>query len=84
MMRGARGAVAQLGERLPCTEEVRGSSPLSSTFCPSTSVPLRLRKSRFCSWDTTEPFPIAPCSSPVIPTRVWQYMWEHFGRKGQP
>ena len=27
------GAVAQLGERLPCTEEVRGSSPLSSTKC---------------------------------------------------
>ena len=26
------GAVAQLGERLLCTEEVRGSSPLSSTF----------------------------------------------------
>ncbi len=25
------GAVAQLGERLLCTEEVRGSSPLSST-----------------------------------------------------
>gem|GEM_PF-3945214 len=27
-----RGAVAQLGERLPCTEEVRGSNPLSSTI----------------------------------------------------
>jgi hypothetical protein len=26
------GAVAQLGERLLCKEEVRGSSPLSSTF----------------------------------------------------
>ena len=26
-----RGAVAQLGERLPCTEEVGGSSPPSST-----------------------------------------------------
>ena len=26
-----RGAVAQLGERLPCTEEARGSNPLSST-----------------------------------------------------
>ena len=25
------GAVAQLGERLPCTEEVAGSSPVSST-----------------------------------------------------
>ena len=25
------GAVAQLGERLPCTEEVGGSSPPSST-----------------------------------------------------
>ena len=27
-----KGAVAQLGERLPCTEEVRGSNPLSSTI----------------------------------------------------
>ena len=26
------GAVAQLGERLPCTEEVRGSNPLSSNY----------------------------------------------------
>ena len=26
------GAVAQMGERLPCTEEVAGSSPVSSTF----------------------------------------------------
>jgi hypothetical protein len=25
------GDVAQMGERLPCTEEVRGSSPLIST-----------------------------------------------------
>ena len=25
------GAVVQLGERLPCTEEVAGSSPVSST-----------------------------------------------------
>ena len=25
------GAVAQMGERLPCTEEVAGSSPVSST-----------------------------------------------------
>ena len=27
----ASGAVVQLGERLPCTEEVAGSSPVSST-----------------------------------------------------
>ena len=27
------GAVAQLGERFPCTEEVAGSSPVSSTLC---------------------------------------------------
>jgi hypothetical protein len=27
----ADGAVAQLGERLPCTQEVSGSIPLSST-----------------------------------------------------
>ena len=26
------GAVVQLGERLPCTEEVAGSSPVSSTY----------------------------------------------------
>ena len=26
------GAVAQLGERLPCTEEVAGSNPVSSTL----------------------------------------------------
>jgi hypothetical protein len=26
------GALAQLGERLPCTQEVRGSIPLGSTF----------------------------------------------------
>jgi hypothetical protein len=26
------GAVAQLGERLPCTQEVSGSIPLSSTI----------------------------------------------------
>ena len=30
--RVTNGAVAQLGERLPCTEEVRGSNPLSSTL----------------------------------------------------
>ena len=27
----ADGAVAQLGERLPCTQEISGSIPLSST-----------------------------------------------------
>ena len=26
------GAIAQLGERLPCTQEVSGSIPLSSTI----------------------------------------------------
>ena len=31
MLAHGKGAVAQLGERLPCTEEVRGSNPLSST-----------------------------------------------------
>jgi hypothetical protein len=30
IMPGSLGAVAQLGERLLCTEEVRGSNPLSS------------------------------------------------------
>ncbi len=27
------GALAQLGERLPCTQEVSGSIPLGSTTC---------------------------------------------------
>ena len=27
----SKGAIAQLGERLPCTQEVTGSSPVSST-----------------------------------------------------
>ena len=27
-----KGAIAQLGERLPCTQEVRGSIPRSSTI----------------------------------------------------
>lgn len=30
------GAIAQLGERLPCTQEVSGSIPLSSTMQLST------------------------------------------------
>ena len=30
-MKGCIGAIAQLGERLPCTQEVSGSIPLSST-----------------------------------------------------
>ena len=32
--RKSLGAVAQLGERLPCTQEVSGSIPLSSTTPP--------------------------------------------------
>jgi hypothetical protein len=32
------GALAQLGERLPCTQEVRGSSPLGSTKILSSAV----------------------------------------------
>ena len=35
-----RGAVAQLGERLLCTEEVRGSNPLSSTIVDNRKNPL--------------------------------------------
>ena len=34
------GAVAQLGERLPCTEEVAGSTPVSSTNTPLDINPL--------------------------------------------
>ena len=33
------GGIAQLGERLPCTQEASGSSPLTSTiFCPETGA----------------------------------------------
>ena len=32
--RQVKGAIAQLGERLPCTQEVRGSIPRSSTKLP--------------------------------------------------
>ena len=31
MIRSGTGGLAQLGERLPCTQEVSGSIPLSST-----------------------------------------------------
>ena len=41
-----KGALAQLGERLPCTQEVRGSSPLGSTniivIMPSKLITIRL------------------------------------------
>ena len=33
--RSSTGAIAQLGERLPCTQEVGGSIPPSSTICPA-------------------------------------------------
>ena len=37
-----RGGVAQLGERLPCTQEVIGSIPFTSTInCKSVVVDLR-------------------------------------------
>ena len=46
------GAVAQLGERLPCTEEVRSSSLLSSTIevivLPCNFVELPTGKRRGC------------------------------------
>ena len=35
-----RGAVAQLGERIPRTDEARGSNPLCSTISPFSTVPL--------------------------------------------
>jgi hypothetical protein len=34
----AFGAIAQLGERLPCTQEVSGSIPLGSTKLPDASL----------------------------------------------
>ena len=33
-MRFLKGAIAQLGEHLPCTQEVSGSIPLGSTNLP--------------------------------------------------
>ena len=33
--RQVKGAIAQLGERLPCTQEVGGSIPPGSTISPS-------------------------------------------------
>jgi hypothetical protein len=38
-MRGFFGAVAQLGERLVCNQEVAGSIPTSSTSCEESSAP---------------------------------------------
>jgi len=32
------GGVAQLGERLPCTQEVIGSIPFTSTILPQSRV----------------------------------------------
>ena len=37
-MRFLKGAIAQLGERLPCTQEVSGSIPLGSTKLPDTAL----------------------------------------------
>ena len=37
----AGGAIAQLGERLPRTEEVVGSNPIRSTICSTTLHPLK-------------------------------------------
>ena len=39
------GAIAQLGERLPCTQEVSGSIPLGSTI--ATDVELTMHGQRF-------------------------------------
>ncbi|CAI8980330.1 hypothetical protein EMIT0P218_750001 [Pseudomonas sp. IT-P218] len=35
------GAIAQLGERLPCTQEVNGSIPFGSTTTASDCIKLR-------------------------------------------
>ena len=35
--RQVKGAIAQLGERLPCTQEVGGSIPPGSTISPSSN-----------------------------------------------
>ena len=41
---GVCGAIAQLGERLPCTQEVSGSIPLGSTTSSLVTVSVK------CSW----------------------------------
>jgi len=42
------GAVAQLGERLPCTQEVSGSIPLSSTkYLGLNRIHFKIRSERF-------------------------------------
>ena len=38
---GNTGAIAQLGERLPCTQEVNGSIPFGSTTTASVGIKLR-------------------------------------------
>ena len=43
-LKGERGDVAQEGERLPCTEEVRGSNPLISMSVDSWRVGWREAK----------------------------------------
>ena len=43
------GGVAQLGERLPCTQEVVGSIPITSTIYMVVRIIRRLgRKNRIC------------------------------------
>ncbi len=40
---GLSGAIAQLGERLPCTQEVSGSIPLGSTTLELEAESLKLK-----------------------------------------
>ena len=42
-----KGAIAQLGERLPCTQEVSGSIPLGSTIILSAALAAPLKKRLF-------------------------------------
>ena len=38
------GAIAQLGERLPCKQEVEGSTPFGSTICAGSLSEKRLSR----------------------------------------
>ena len=49
------GAVAQLGERLPCTEEVAGSNPVSSTCAGARMVKGVDCKPTICRFDSDPP-----------------------------
>ena len=42
------GGLAHLGERLPCKQEVTGSSPVSSTYCHTHSARFKVFNNLLC------------------------------------